>query len=58
MCLCKLNAEILIWESSLLHIEADGNEKWGPLKSLRETFFVTEQVLWKHKKNTENGFAF
>lgn len=49
---------MLIWESSLLHIEADGNEKWGPLKSLRETFFVTEQVLWKHKKNTENGFAF
>lgn len=59
-----------IWEGSILkpfwrdgNSEADENGKLGPLKSLRETFFfffflVTEQVLWKHKRNTENVFAF
>lgn len=54
-----------IWEGNNLksfrrdgNSEADENEKLGPLKSLRETLFVTEQVLWKHKRNTENVFGF
>lgn len=65
MCSGKLSAKRQNWEGSFLqplwkggNSEGDGNGKSGLLKLLGERFFVTEQVIWNHKRNTENVFVF
>lgn len=65
MCSGKPSAKRQNWEGGILHplreggySKGDGNGESDPLKSLEEIFFVTEQVIWNCKRNTENVFAF
>jgi len=65
ICLGKLRAKRQNWEGSILlplwkdgNSEGDGNGKSGLLKCLGERFFITEQKIWNHKRNTDNIFAF